>query len=246
MTRELRSTAIITLLLAAAILNLAPDTSAEIHRVARKINYLQIKGGFTLPIGTVSGYQGDSWSDIFGLDETSPDIGADSVYKNTWSAGFDYGFLRWDHAAFSFGFEYTHTPVRDSVVIEFDTLIGIVNFNTVDVKVNLYDININADYYPFSPFTSRFLPYVGAGLSGGLLVFSGKGKDPETGVEFGSTGEVVLAAHANVGIDVKIWGDRRTGSFITVSRVNSYEFWASDYRPAHAHFNLGFKYFLKP
>jgi hypothetical protein len=65
-------------------------------------------------------------------------------------------------------------------------------------------------------------------------------------VEFGSTGEVELAAHVNFGIDYKIWGNRRSGSFVTVSSVNSYEFWSSDYRPAYGNFFLGLKYFLKP
>ena len=246
MAARLRLTVILLLLAVFGLALLVPAASAEIQRVARKINYFQIRGGYTTPVGKINGYQDLSWADLFDTDEPNPSIGADQVYKDTWSIGLDYGFLRWDHVALSFGFQYTSVPVQDSVVLEFDTFYGTVGFNTVDVNVNLYDINLNADFYPFSPFTSKLLPYVGAGITGGLLVFSGQGTDAATGVEFGSTGEVELAAHANFGIDYKVWGNRRSGSFITISSVNSYEFWSSDYRPAYGNLFLGLKYFLKP
>jgi hypothetical protein len=246
MTRTFRSLVLLSVTSILGLIFFVPEASAELQRVARKVNYFKIKGGYTMPVGKVSGYQGDSWADIFRLDEPSPNIKAEDVYKDTWSMGIDYGFLRYDHIAFSFGFQYTGVPVQDSVVIEFDTLFGIVSFNTIDVNVNLYDITLNADFYPLSPFTSKLLPYVGAGLSGGLLVFSGEGTDAETGLEFASTGEVELAAHVNFGVDFKVWENQRSGSFVTLSSDNSYEFWSSDYRPAYGRFNFGIKYFLKP
>ena len=246
MLRTLRSCILLTLLPIFAAMLLAPDASAELQRVGREVNFFKVKGGYAVPIGTVNGYQDLSWADLFDTDEPNPSVDGDLVYRDTWSFGLDYGFLRWDHVALSFGFQYTDVSVQDSLLLEFETFFGIVNFNTVDINVNLYDININADFYPFSPFTSRFLPYVGGGLSGGLLVFSGEGTDAETGVEFASTGEVELAAHVNFGIDFKVWANKRSGSFVTLSSDNSYEFWSSDYRPACGHFNFGIKYFLKP
>ncbi|MEW6051434.1 MAG: hypothetical protein AB1644_10285 [Candidatus Zixiibacteriota bacterium] len=210
------------------LLTLTSDVFA-IGRVARRFNVLEIYGGYSSPVGSYDQIGPLSFVD---QQDRPVDIGADSLWDNTFHLGFTFGTLRAERLMYSIGFSYTKAELAEYARQTFDDQYALIpNFHQFDVRFNM-------NFHLSSLQTSPWSPYIGLGIIGGLTGYSGRGIESEY--------EANVAASANFGAEAKIWQAADNSSFVTVASVNSIEFLASGYRPRYLNLGAALKFYLRP
>ncbi len=163
------------------------------------------------------------------------ELDAEVVYDNSVAIGLNYGRLINDNVLFNVGFSFTDVQIGDSLKSFF------VNIPTHQIhwmKLRMYNIDFNWNYYIYSPVKKAFAPYGGVGFQAGLLSASG--------ADFASESDFIMATSFNFGADLKVWKTADEMGFLSISSVNSYQFYASESRPKYLTIGLGLKYFMRP
>ncbi|MBN1212473.1 MAG: hypothetical protein JXA92_07835 [candidate division Zixibacteria bacterium] len=224
MHKILKSGIILTLLLV-----LAAASASGITRVSRSLNVIDFYGGYATPWGKYEG----TISRNFMVDNRPVDVDAEDVYEPTFFIGFDYGSLRRGHLLYQLGFRYYNHRMIDTVQLPSNY----ISYFGIDYSLRQYDIDFNFNYLINDLNFKPWSPYLGLGFHAGITSLGAKGYDSEN--------EIELALSLNYGLDLRIWKKRDNESFITLSSINNFNFWASEDRPKYFNFGLGLKYFFE-
>ena len=220
----------ILVLVAGALALLSVENVSAITRTTRTLNFVEFYAGSSMPQGTYTGLPDYD----FIINGSLVDVDAKDVYDNSYHFGLGYDRLRGSHLLFSLGFQYTRHDVFDSIPLsptDYVTVEGAVNYNQ-------FDLDFNLNYMITDITKSPFAPYVGIGVQAGLLSISGGG--------FQSQNEVMLGLRLNFGADFKIWSAKDGTSLLTLSSLNSYDFYGSNQKPKYLNLGFGFRYYFRP
>jgi len=220
----------ILVLVAGALVLLSVANVSAITRTTRTLNFVEFYAGSSMPQGTYTGLPDFN----FIINNRLVDVDAEDVYDNTFHLGLGYGQLRGSHLLFSLGFKYTKHDVKNIIPISIDTVV-LVDSST---NYNQFDLEFNLNYMITDITKSPFAPYVGVGVQAGLLSISGGG--------FQSQNEVMLGLRLNFGGDLKIWSAKDGTSLLTLSSLNSYDFYGSNQKPKYLNLGVGFRYYFRP
>jgi len=221
---------LIFVLVAGTLALLSVENVSAITRTARTFNFVEFYAGSSMPQGTYTGLPDFN----FIINNRLVDVDAEDVYDNTFHLGLGYGQLRGSHLLFSLGFKYTKHDVKNIIPISIDTVV-LVDSST---NYNQFDLEFNLNYMITDITKSPFAPYVGVGVQAGLLSISGGG--------FQSQNEVMLGLRLNFGGDLKIWSAKDGTSLLTLSSLNSYDFYGSNQKPKYLNLGFGFRYYFRP
>ena len=233
----------IFVLVAGTLALLSVENVSAITRTTRTLNFVEFYAGSSMPQGTYTGLPDFN----FIINNRLVDVDAEDVYDNTFHLGLGYGQLRGSHLLFSLGFKYTKHDVKDTILIfiydgPLDTIPPIQGDTIVTVdsstNYNQFDLEFNLNYMITDITKSPFAPYVGIGVQAGLLSISGGG--------FQSQNEVMLGLRLNFGADFKIWSAKDGTSLLTLSSLNSYDFYGSNQKPKYLNLGFGFRYYFRP
>ena len=213
----------------ALIFVLTSADAGAIVRVTRTLNVIDFYGGYAYPWGN---YEGTIARDFL-INNRLVDVEAENLYEPTFYLGFNYGTLRRGHLLYQLGFRYTNHRMLDTVYLPFDT----VYYFGFDYSYRQYDFDFNLNYMVNNLNLKTWSPYVGVGFHAGFTSLSAKGYDAET--------EIEMALSVNYGLDVKIWKMKDNQSFIALSSINNFNFWASEDRPKYLNFGVGLKYYFR-
>ena len=214
-----------------AVLMLASAVSAGIARVGRSFNVIGFSVGYADPIGEYDHIDVITFEDQNGR---IVNLDADAVYDPTYSIGFHYGQLRENRLYVDFGFRYTKVKTLDTFWV--DPGYG-YTFSPETPDFNLYDIDLNLNFFLIDPMQSVVAPYLGLGFHGGLISSSGRYIDTQSDLVFG-TG-------LNFGADIKFWQSPTNASYLTLSSVNEYQFLRSSDRPRYLTIGGAIKYYFR-
>ncbi|MEE8404865.1 MAG: hypothetical protein V3S17_05700 [candidate division Zixibacteria bacterium] len=218
-------------ILVAGCLALLPiENVSAITRTARTFSFVEFYAGSSMPQGTYNGLPDYN----FIINGRLVDVDAEDVYDNSYHFGLGYGQLRGSHLLFSLGFKYTRHDVENIIPISIDTVV-LVDSST---NYNQFDLDFNLNYMITDITKSPFAPYVGVGVQAGLLSISGGG--------FQSQNEVMLGLRLNFGGDFKIWSAKDGTSLLTLSSINSYDFYGSNQKPKYLNLGAGLRYYFRP
>lgn len=220
----------ILVLVAGALALLSVENVSAITRTTRTLNFVEFYAGSSMPQGTYTGLPDYD----FIINGSLVDIDAKDVYDNSFHLGLGYGQLRGSHLLFSLGFKYTKHDVKNIIPISIDTVV-LVDSST---NYNQFDLEFNLNYMITDITKSPFAPYVGVGVQAGLLSISGGG--------FQTQNEVMLGLRFNFGGDLKIWSAKDGTSLLTLSSLNSYDFYGSNQKPKYLNLGFGFRYYFRP
>ena len=220
----------IFIILAGVLVLLSVENVSAITRTTRTLNFVEFYAGSSMPQGTYTGLPDYN----FIINGSLVDVDAKDVYDNSFHFGLSYGQLRGSHLLYSLGFKYTRHDVKNIIPISVDTVV-LVDSST---NYNQFDIDFNLNYMITDITKSPFAPYVGIGVQAGLLSISGGG--------FQSQNEVMLGLRVNFGGDLKFWSAKDGTSLLTLSSINSYDFYGSNQKPRYLNLSVGFKYYFRP
>ena len=209
------------------------STTQEIYavsKVARSVNFIDFFAGGSLPVGTRDGLPDQD----FLINSRLVDVNSDNVYHNTFNLGFSYGQLRGNHFLWSAGFRYTEHKILDTILLSADS--GLIS--DYNPGYRQYDIDFNFNYYLTNISKSSFSPYGGLGVYGGILTIS----DDINRNDYTAN----MGFRLNFGADIKVWRDADDGAFVTLSSVNSYEFYGSSDRAKYINIGGAIKYYFRP
>ncbi|MCH8027358.1 MAG: hypothetical protein IID63_04465 [candidate division Zixibacteria bacterium] len=218
------------IIVAAALALLPIENVSAITRTTRTLNFVEFYAGSSMPQGTYTGLPDYD----FIINGSLVDVDAKDVYDNSYHFGLSYGQLRGSHLLFSLGFKYTKHDVKNIIPISIDTVV-LVDSST---NYNQFDLDFNLNYMITDITKSPFAPYVGIGVQAGLLSISGGG--------FQSQNEVMLGLRLNFGGDLKIWSAKDGTSLLTLSSINSYDFYGSNQKPKYLNLGVGLRYYFRP
>ena len=218
------------IIVAAALALLPIENVSAITRTTRTLNFVEFYAGSSMPQGTYTGLPDYN----FIINGSLVDVDAKDVYDNSFHFGLSYGQLRGPHLLYSLGFKYTRHNVKNIIPISVDTVV-LVDSST---NYNQFDLDFNLNYMITDITKSPFAPYVGIGVQAGLLSISGGG--------FQSQNEVMLGLRLNFGADFKIWSAKDGTSLLTLSSLNSYDFYGSNQKPKYLNLGVGLRYYFRP
>ncbi len=218
------------IIVAGALALLPLENVSAITRTTRTLNFVEFYAGSSMPQGTYTGLPDYN----FIINGSLVDVDAKDVYDNSFHFGLSYGQLRGSHLLYSLGFKYTRHDVKNIIPISVDTVV-LVDSST---NYNQFDIDFNLNYMITDITKSPFAPYVGIGVQAGLLSISGGG--------FQSQNEVMLGLRLNFGGDLKIWSANDGTSLLTLSSLNSYDFYGSNQKPKYLNLGVGLRYYFRP
>ena len=218
------------IIVAAALALLPIENVSAITRTTRTLNFVEFYAGSSMPQGTYTGLPDFN----FIINNRLVDVDAGDVYDNSFHLGLGYGQLRGSHLLFSLGFKYTKHDVKNIIPISIDTVV-LVDSST---NYNQFDLEFNLNYMITDINKSPFAPYVGVGVQAGLLSISGGG--------FQTQNEVMLGLRFNFGADFKIWSAKDGTSLLTLSSINSYDFYGSNQKPKYLNLGVGLRYYFRP
>ena len=201
-----------------------------VSKVARSINFIDFFVGSSMPVGTRDGLPDQD----FLINSRLVDVNSDNIYHNTFNLGISYGQLRGNHFLWSAGFRYINHKILDTIVLSSDS--GLISdFNP---KYRQFDVDFNFNYYLADISKASFSPYGGFGVHGGILTIS----DDINRNDYTAN----LGFSLNFGADLKIWNAADAGSFVTLSSVNSYDFYGSSDRAKYINIGGAVKYYFRP
>lgn len=217
-----------SVLILLSLLVLSSTPAFAIKKVAAHYNVMEFHLGVTQAQGSYDaiGVGGYGWDFL-------DDIDADSLYKNSVNFGFNYGRLVNNNMLYKIGFSYANVKHQD----EFSDGMYIYPFDK-EIKLRLYEISINWDYYFTSPLKQPFAPYIGLGFQAGLLNGKLKGYDSES--------DFVYVIGIDFGADLTVWKSADQMSSLALSSANNYQFQATNNRPRYLTIGGGLKYFFRP
>ena len=218
------------IIVAGALALLPIENVSAITRTTRTLNFVEFYAGSSMPQGTYTGLPDYN----FIINGSLVDVDAKDVYDNSLHFGLSYGQLRGSHLLYSLGFKYTRHNVKNIIPISVDTVV-LVDSST---NYNQFDLDFNLNYMITDITKSPFAPYVGIGVQAGLLSISGGG--------FQSQNEVMLGLRLNFGGDLKIWSANDGTSLLTLSSLNSYDFYGSNQKPKYLNLGVGLRYYFRP
>jgi len=216
-----------------AVFLIAPGSYAGMVKVAKRLNYLDIYGGYSKPVGTISGVVTDPL--LVGDRHVSVDI--DSAYTSTVFFGISYGQLRSGHILYSLGFRYTHHDILDTINYPPSHFLTWAPL-TEKPSYNQYDFDINLNYHLTDPSKAVLSPYLGIGFHGGILAVTSEG--------YQSTNDVTTALSFNFGADVKLYSGPKNRTMVTLASVNNYNLLASGARPKYLNIGAAVRYWFRP
>jgi len=205
-----------------------------ITRVAARYNVMEFNVSSAQPQGSYNrigvGAQGIKFDGGLGQ---SFDIDADDLYKNSTSFGINYGRLINDNVLFNVGFSFINAKHKEV----FEDPAFIYTYPEF-FKLRMFNFDFNWNYYFMPPVQQTLAPYAGVGIQTGLLSVSV--------TDFASESDFILATSINFGADLKVWKSSDEMGFLTISSVNSYQFYASENRPKYLTIGASLKYFMRP
>ncbi len=201
-----------------------------VSKVARSINFVDFFVGSSRPVGNRDGLPDFD----FLINNRSVKVNSDDIYDNTFNLGFSYGQLRGSHLLWSAGFRYTDHKVVDTIPLT-DTFGLELLYNPT---YRQFDIDFNFNYYLTDLAKASLSPYGGLGVRAGILTIS----DDVNTNDYSAN----LGLSLNFGADLKIWNAADTRSFVTLSSVNSYDFYGSSDRPKYLNVGGAIKYYFGP
>lgn len=223
MNRSFSSLVILTgLLLATAI------PSHAVVRAPRQMNFLEISAGYNQPWGEYNGVPTFEFID----GGRHYEVDADDLYSAGPSFGIHYGRIAQGRLAMAIGFRYTHPVLEETVDLSAERYLDFRDFD-----VNLYEGDINFNYYLANLNTSPFAPYVGVGVQAGIASFSAEGYD--------SRNDFSSALSLNFGLDLTLYRSANDGSFMTLASINSLNVLASNDRPKNLTIGGGLRYYFR-
>ena len=205
--------------------------SFAIERVPGRMNYLEIRSGYAMPLGDYTGLPGVPFVDQDGFPVS---IEGTNVYKDGVSFGVGYGQVfggKWIAGA---SFEYARNAVKDPII---QPGFAPVSFPK-ESAYNHYAIVLNWAYAPLDLRDQSWSPYFGPSVSLGLASLSAPGYVTEYQTDFG----LDLA----FGMDFRVWQSADNRSMVALSSINSWNFVATSDRVSHLQIGGGLKYFFKP
>lgn len=201
-----------------------------VSKVARSINFIDFFAGGSLPTGMRDGLPDYE----FLINNRSVEVKSDDIYANTFNLGITYGQLRGSHFLWSAGFRYTNHKVFDAIPLPYDSAL-VISYNP---SYRQFDIDFNINYYLTDIAKTSFSPYGGLGIHAGLLAIA----DDINATDYSAN----LGLSLNFGADLKIWNSADALSFLTLSSVNSYDFYGSNDRPKYLTIGGAVKYYFRP
>lgn len=223
MNRSLSSLVILTgLLLATAV------PSHAVVRAPRQMNFLEFSAGYNQPWGEYNGVPTFEFID----GGRHYEIDADDLYKSGPSFGIHYGRVAQGRLAMTIGFRYTRPELEETVDLSSTRYLDLQDFN-----LNLYEGDINFNYYLTNLNTSPFAPYIGLGVQAGIASFSAEGYDSQN--DFSS------ALGLNFGVDLTLYRNANDGSFMTLASINNLNLFTSNDRPKNLTIGGGLRYFFR-
>ena len=201
-----------------------------VSKVARSINFVDFFAGGSMPVGHRDGLPDYD----FLINTRLVDVKSDDIYGNTFNLGITYGQLKGSHFLWSAGFRYTDHKVVDTIPLT-DTL-GLELL--YDPTYRQLDIDFNFNFYLTDLLKSSFSPYTGLGIHGGILRIDDDVNQSDYSANLGMS--------LNFGADLKIWTSADDLKFVTLSSVNSYDFYGSSDRPKYINIGGAVKYYFRP
>ncbi len=225
----------IRVLLAASItIILLSSNLFAISKVAARYNVMGFTVSSAQPHGSYGRIGIGNYEVVFLNEFNQPfEFDADKLYDNSFAYGLNYGRLINKNTVFNVGFSFVDAEISD----EFKNFFSVNSYMRI-LRLRMYNVDFNWNYYFMSPINQGFAPYAGVGLQAGLLSASVKG--------FSSESDFVMATAFNFGVDLTVWKAKNKMSTLALSSVNTYQFYASDSRPKYMTFGLGLKYFFRP
>lgn len=221
------------LIVGLAVFLTAPGSNAGMVRVAKRLNYLDIYGGYSKPVGSINGVV----TDPLLVDGRRVSVDIDSAYSATAFFGISYGQLRSGHILYSLGFRYTHHDIKDTINYPPNHFLTWVPLSEKP-SYNQYDIDINLNYYLTDPSRAILSPYLGIGFHGGLLAVTSEG--------YQSTNDVTTALSLNFGADMNLYSGPKDRTLVTLASVNSYNLLASGDRPKYLNVGAAVRFWFRP
>jgi len=212
-----------------AVLLIAPS-AFSVSKIARSMNFVDFYVGSSSPVGQRDGLPDVEFSDYVAKSE----INSDDIYKNTFHVGLSLGQLRANHFLWSLGLNYIDHKVVDTIPLN-DTLGLELAYNPTYRQL---DIAFNFNFYLIDLMKSGFSPYTGLAIRGGIMRID----DDVNTADYSAN----LGMSLNFGADIKIWSAPDARSFVTLSSVNSYDFYGSNDRPKYLNIGGAIKYYFRP
>lgn len=212
---------------------LVGTSALAINKVAPKYSMVEFFGGYAEPLGN---YEGTMVTGDFTYMGQVYEAKAGSIYEPGFTLGVTYGKLvngRWLASA---GLRYTRNKFDDPILVPAGPVTISYDPPTA-TTLSQWDLDINLNYQFFDLKKVSASPYVGLGLHPGFSVVQADGYQNEN--EFNFAGGV------NFGADIKIWEGYGKRSFVTLSTINSWNFFSTNDRPRELTIGGGIKYFFK-
>ncbi len=226
---------VIRYFLVTAIIIISSSSSIfSITRVAARYNVMEFNVSSAKPHGSYSRIGIGGYEILFErVFNQIIEFDADDLYDNSTSFGINYGRLINNNIVFNVGFSFVDAQISNNFKNEF-TPDSYINW----LKLKIYNVDFNWNYYIGSPVKQFFAPYAGVGLQTGLLSASVIGARSES--------DFVVATAFNFGADLTVWHSANKMNSMAISSVNTYQFYASDSRPKYMTFGIGLKFFFRP
>lgn len=221
----------VTLLLLAAFI--APTADA-IERVSRKLNFFEVNGAYLSPTGEIQGFVSVP-DEIFPAEIRPLDLDASDTYDATFALGVAFGQIRAGSLGWSVGFRYTKHQLKDSIDLPADY----IWIPDPDFNLNQYDLELNVNYYLMDITKSVIAPYVGVGVSAGVL----SGSYDE--IDY-SESELKALGALNFGFDFTLWRNRNGRDMVTLVSQNRYDLVSTEERPRYWNIGGALRFYIRP
>lgn len=219
-----------SLLTITAISLLLVSSAFPVTKTSRIMNFIDFYAGGSTPVGERDGLP--DYEFLNGAQ--SVEVKSEDIYDNTFHLGMTYGQLRYSHFLWSIGWHYTDHKVVDTIPLSDSVGLELL----YDPTYRQVDIDFNFNFYLMDLMKSSFSPYTGLGIHGGIL----KIDDDVNSADYSAN----LGLSWNFGADLKIWSSADARSFVTLSSVNSYDFYGSNDRPEYLNIGGAVKYYFRP
>ena len=213
-----------------SVIILVSSSSFAVSKTSRLTNFVDFYVGSSSPTGFRDGLPDVEFFD----NNRNVEVESDKIYDNTFHLGLSYGQLTSKHLLWSLGLHYTDHKVADTIPLSDSIGIELL-YNPTYRQL---DIDFNFNLYLLDLTKSGFAPYAGLGLHGGILRINDDINQSDYSANLGMS--------VNFGADIKVWKSADTRTFVTLSSVNSYDFYGSSDRPKYLNIGGAIKYYFSP
>lgn len=213
-----------------SVVLLTANNSFAVSKVSRSMNFVDFFVGSSMPTGVRDGLPDYE----FQVSPGSLEVNSDDIYNNTFHMGLSLGSLMSSHFLWSIGLRYIDHKVVDTIPLSDSVGLELL-YNPTYRQL---DIDFNFNIYVLDLMKSGFSPYTGLGVHGGILRIDDDVNEADYSANLGLS--------LNFGADLKIWSAADTRTFVTLSSVNSYDFYGSSDRPKYLNVGGAIKYYFSP